>query len=484
MKKILILMIAAIWLFGCEEMPDFPNYKYTSVYFPLQTPMRTLVLGDYTSDNSLDNNLQFNIGVALGGLRANDNDEWVRFEIDYSMVDGFVFSNGDTLEALPTKYYTTSPASGEKILIKKGSLEGKVLVSLTPEFLNNPGALKNKYVIPVKIIEASSGIDTILQGKPVVSNPNPMVASDWEIAPKNYTVFGIKYVNEYHGNYLLRGKDVIKNPAGDVLDQIVYRTKFVENNEIKKIETFGAKQVLYSGPIRKSDVSLSNFSIDMAFTDATNCTLTNIPGTVIPISGTGKYVKDGGEFGGLKHDAIFLNYTIDEKIPDIVIPGVPFMVDAFDDLVSHPGDKFFHHTRFDADLKTSLRTEAIGAIIELTFEGSEIAFTTYKHTKCGMLEVYIDDMDTPVQVIDNYGDGGMYEAFRQGGLSETTHTIRLVNSAKHNPKSAGYLQIWDFFMVTPHTVTIAGGRFLHNVNDTLVFRDKGIVFETFGLKKK
>lgn len=313
MRKLLIFIVAVIGIFGCTKNPDFPDYKYTSVYFPLQTPMRTLILGEYTSANTLDNKLQFNMGVAIGGRRENYQNEWVRFEIKESIIDGFVFSNGDTLKALPSNYYATSPASGEKVVIPAGSMEGKILVSLTQDFLSDPNAFKNRYVIPLIITEKSAGIDTVLQGSPAVQNPNLLVAANWNIAPKNYTVFGIKFVNEYHGNYLHYGIDYQLDATENRLstpDPVKYSTYFVEQNVIWKLSTAG-RNVLETSGVANST------SAKMKLTINSNNTV-----AIAPVSGTkvvdgtlssGKFVKGGGKWGGKNYDAIILNYKYSES---------------------------------------------------------------------------------------------------------------------------------------------------------------------------
>lgn len=247
MKKIFIFLLAAIGIVACEKNPDFPDYKYTSVYFPLQTPMRTLILGEYTSDNSLDNKYQFNMGVAIGGLRENKNDEWVKYEVNESLINNYVFSDGSILQALPQKYYTTSPAIGEKVLIPKGSMEGKILVTLTPEFFSDPDASKRKYVIPVVITDKSEGIDTVLQGLPLALNPDLIKAADWSTLPKNYTLFGIKFVNEFHGNYLHFGADYFLDANGKRVASktpVKYSNYFIEKNEIWAMTTAGRFDVL------------------------------------------------------------------------------------------------------------------------------------------------------------------------------------------------------------------------------------------------
>src|SRR5690606_27897087 len=92
--------------------------------------------------------------------------------------------------------------------IPKGKFFGEIEVQLTDAFLDDPKAFLTRYVIPVRI--TSSTADSVLSGKPAVSeNPDPRVSGDWDIVPKDFTLFGIKFVNPYHGKYLHRGKSVI-----------------------------------------------------------------------------------------------------------------------------------------------------------------------------------------------------------------------------------------------------------------------------------
>ena len=44
----------------------------------------------------------------------------------------------------------------------------------------------------------------LLTGEPAegVTNPISIKADDWQTLPKDYTLFGIKYMNKYQGIYL------------------------------------------------------------------------------------------------------------------------------------------------------------------------------------------------------------------------------------------------------------------------------------------
>src|SRR5690606_15791456 len=106
--------------FSCKDDElRFDDYDYTTVYFPYQYPVRTLVLGDYIFDNSNDNNLKFKISARVGGLYKNNVDFDVKYQIDESLVknlitnendwDGKNESSSDTLSILPSHYYSIEP---------------------------------------------------------------------------------------------------------------------------------------------------------------------------------------------------------------------------------------------------------------------------------------------------------------------------------------------------------------------------------------
>ena len=46
--------------------------------------------------------------------------------------------------------------------------------------------------------------DSILSGTPLVDNPKRGVSADWDIQPKDYVLYAVKYINPYDANYLRR----------------------------------------------------------------------------------------------------------------------------------------------------------------------------------------------------------------------------------------------------------------------------------------
>lgn len=205
MKKILAFLSAAVLLSACHNKPfDYEDFDYQTVCFPFQYPVRTLSLGNDVLDNSLDRAHKFNIGVVLGGVYIyNDVSRRVYYEVDESLVsDNLYNQNDEKIRVLPSRYYKLS--TDGSVEIPEGKLNGLITVKLADEFFDDPDAHKGVYVIPMRITQADR-VDSILSGRAAMANPDLHEAAHWEITPKNYTLFGVKYVNPYHGKWLRRG---------------------------------------------------------------------------------------------------------------------------------------------------------------------------------------------------------------------------------------------------------------------------------------
>lgn len=104
MKRILItgLIILALGMFSCENQEvSFPGFDYTTTYFPYQYPFRTLILGDYITDNTNDNLLKFLITANMGGVYENTKNITVNFVIDPSLTDSMYNSVAPKKRILP-----------------------------------------------------------------------------------------------------------------------------------------------------------------------------------------------------------------------------------------------------------------------------------------------------------------------------------------------------------------------------------------------
>lgn len=308
MKKILVILTLVTGLIACENQKnEFPDFDYTTGYFPYQYPVRTLVLGDYIYDNTNDNNHKFLISAAFGGVYENNQDREFKIEVTENLCDNVLFkSTNDTIHLLPPAYYTLS--SSDKLIIPAGKVNGSIEVQLTDAFFDDPLAIKLGYVIPIRIVSVTN-IDSVLRGKTNKLNPDPRVNADWDILPKDFTMFAINYINPYHGMYLHRGTNVVKNASATILETNVYHTKYIVDNEVWSMVTTGKNQVTVQGSAHSALIP-GVLKMNLTFSDNGSCTITQAVGSTFTITGSGKFTSDADEWGNEKRDAIHINYQL------------------------------------------------------------------------------------------------------------------------------------------------------------------------------
>lgn len=307
MKQLLLYMLVFAGLVSCENFEtDHEDYKYTSGFFPYQYPVRTLVLGDYIYDNSNDNAHKFVISAAMGGVYENDRDREFQIGVDESLCNNLLFTaGGGEVKPLPSAWYTLS--SAEKIVIPAGKTNGGVEVQLTDAFFNDPLATTLGYVVPIRLT-GSADVDTILSGSPLNPDPNPVNAADWTVLPKNYTLFAVKYINEFHGTYFHYGSSSVKDASGAEVESTTYSEKYVENNSTAKLVTTARYQVSVNVTLQSA---VMTGSIDLLLTFSGNtCTVTAAPGSAYTVSGTGEFKTKAYNWGNKDRDGIMLSYTV------------------------------------------------------------------------------------------------------------------------------------------------------------------------------
>lgn len=310
--KLLILFAFVLGVIACENQDiDFDDYGTTAVYFPYQTPARCLILGDYDLGfNDNDNNHKFEIGVTMTGVYENNEDRKVYYRVAPELLDSIA-----NVQALPTSYYSIEEES--PISIPVGSIKGRIPVQLTEDFFDDTlsfaGVNEVHYVIPL-IITDIEGLDTLLTGVPVVDNPSRVNPDDWEIQPKDYTLYGIKFMNKYQGIYLRRGVDEMTNAAGETVSS-VYHAEYVVRDELVTVTTTGKDNVELSNIVRRGELSSpGNVNIELAFNDDGDCTVSSFDADPYNVSGTGKFVEDGDEWGGEPRDVIYLSYNYTDTV--------------------------------------------------------------------------------------------------------------------------------------------------------------------------
>lgn len=336
--KFLILFAFAIGLVSCENQEnEFDDFGSTTVYFPFQTPARGLILGDYDLGfNDNDNNGRFEIGVSMSGVYTNEMNRKVYFEVDPSIIDATELGATDVnVQVLPEAYYTIEQES--PVTIPSGDTKGRIPVQLTDAFFDDPLSIAGKdtvnYVIPLKITMFED-LDSLLTGVVAegITDPKRVVDTDWEIEPKDYTLYGIKFFNEYHGIYLRRGEDkivgtseVVKvyhngNPTEtdtqNIDDSTIYRDENVVGDEVTPVFTEARYANTSVTTIKRGDALPNGGILELllTFDDNNDITVENADeNSTIVVTGTGKYVEDGDEWGGKKRNVIYLEYGYQDQ---------------------------------------------------------------------------------------------------------------------------------------------------------------------------
>ena len=313
MKRLfLISFISIAVLSACNKDWKFPDYKYSSVYFAYQSPIRTLVLGEDVFDNTLDNQHKFLIMATMGGVYENTKDITLTLALDNSLTQRLKFdpnNGGGDVVAMPGNYYTLP--QNLKITIPSGKIMGGLEVQLTDAFFADPLAMKNTYVIPLKITSVINA-DSILRGTSSKTSPDPRQAGDWGVSPKDFVLYAVKYVNPYHGAYLRRGTDLVTGNSGNTaLDtSVIYHNTFVEKDEVVSLFTKSLTQDTISLNAKNRGNLNVPFRLVLNFDNSGKCTVAAPATASYTVSGNGQFVKKGDMWGNEKRDVLHLKYQI------------------------------------------------------------------------------------------------------------------------------------------------------------------------------
>lgn len=313
MKKLIFISLIILTLItSCHNQDwEFEDYDYTTVYFAYQTPVRTILLGEDIYDNSLDNEHKCKIMATMGGVYENSVNRILDVTVDNSLCQNLQFGSGNAVLSMPSDYY--SLPEDMEIVIPKGSRTGGIEVQLTDAFFADPDAITNTYIIPL-LIENAQNVDSILCGEPAVENPNRAIATDWGTAPKDYILYCIKYINSWDATYLRRGQDVVVSNNGDnsLNKTNIYHEDLVVSDQVVKMNTVTLGEVSLSLSTRNggSDIDIP-FEIRLNFTKDGECTISESSAGGYTVSGTGKYVNNGDEWGDKARNVVYLDYSID-----------------------------------------------------------------------------------------------------------------------------------------------------------------------------
>lgn len=320
MKINIILLLAVLFVFAACENQDweFPDYTEQAAYFPNAAPVRTVNLGDSRYDNSIDKEKAFSIGVGMGGVYENNSERIISFKYAPELINNHyaVVAGSDTLLVLPESYYTLSES--ENFVIPEGEFNGTIRVNLNDNFFNDPISITGRYVLPL-IIESDSsksddaGYISVLSGtaKEGVEDPDRLIADNWDVQPKDYTLFGVKYVNEFNGRYLHRGvKHELDGKNGNVVNTTVYSERFIEQDQITTLKT---KSLTESHVNRVANSQGAEYFMKLKFNSDKSINISQIDTITVMVDGSGSYLNAGDEgadvWGQQSRRTIFLDYN-------------------------------------------------------------------------------------------------------------------------------------------------------------------------------
>lgn len=289
---------------------DFPDYQNgVTVYFANQYPATTIILGDYPEgDNSLNLQHKCQIFATQSGAYKS-KDIKIEVAVDPSLAANLTFPDGSPVKVMPDNYYTLASNTLTK---KKDYLFGTE-VSLSDAFFADPEAIKNTYVIPLRMVK-QTGADHILTGTPVGSDANPARtdAGAWDIQPKDFVLYCVKYVNPWDASYLRRGVDKITENGKTTTQE--RKAEYVEKDEVVRLTTKSMTELVFPlSTVVPDGESVKTLTCDLILKfDGDNVTISS--GTEgMTASGTGKFVKNGekNSFGNQDRDGLYLDYTVD-----------------------------------------------------------------------------------------------------------------------------------------------------------------------------
>lgn len=317
MNKSLIAIMsgaaAVLGLASCQNQEQvFPDFDYQTIYFATQAPVQSITLGeDGEYDVTWDNEHRFVIYATMGGVNSNKKNRWADYVIDNSLVEGIEFADGTPVKALPSTHYqiTSDP---NRIFINKGNVMGGIDIKLTDAFFADPEAVNVCYVIPVRLTQGS---DSILSGELKEGfEANILDASVWDVQPRNFTLYGIKYKNQWHGTWLSRGevtKDGVttkhEDPQGWWEKEEVHYLTSKSLNSCHYVQTNAVSITNADGTIGEA-----NPEVDVILNIANDGTIsfsTETEGATVTGSGKYTYHGAGNAWGALERDKMELEFT-------------------------------------------------------------------------------------------------------------------------------------------------------------------------------
>lgn len=294
------------------EFPD--NDGGTTVYFPYQYPVRTIVLGDDEYDTALDHAHKCIIKSTFGGSYNGSNGS-VQVQVDKTLCNNLTFSDGTPVKVMPDNYYTLSGNT----MNFNGTMNGDIEVSLSDAFFADADATKATYVIPL-VMTSQTGFGKINNGTWTDNDGTVKTGADagapwrlnsamWNDVPMDYVLYCVKFQNKYAGSWVIAYNRELHSPAGTQNYDFIPET--VEKRTPVDFTTQTLNSVSYNVQFQFGAV-VKEATLVLTFDNTENCVITTTtPG--ITVTGTGNYADDGAKqaWNQKDRDMIDIEYTID-----------------------------------------------------------------------------------------------------------------------------------------------------------------------------
>src|SRR5690606_19488631 len=129
------------------------------------------------------------------------------------------------------------------------------------------------------------------------------------LSTKDFVLYTLKFIKQWHGNYLRRGAKIM---TGDVVRNVTRYAAYVENDELNKLNTRSLHSTNF--PVQFKDAEGGNIcscTLLVDFDEEGKCTIsTNTTGYTA--TGTASFVTKGekNSWGNKDRDALYLDYQV------------------------------------------------------------------------------------------------------------------------------------------------------------------------------
>ena len=303
-SKIAALAAVSMAFVACENQDnDFPDYEGgVSVYFPYQSPVRTLVLGTDEGDTSNDKAHKCYISATMGGAYSGRN-IYVKCKVDESLVKN-ITANEHAVKLMPSDYYTLP--NGTDIAFN-GNMTGSIEVQLTDAFFADPLSAQETYIIPI-VMESQTGADRIITGsydsEILTTTPARTDADSWTVLPQDYVLWCVNYKCKYDAYFSRVGTYCLNNLVAtqkQIPDESEAKWNggfdpFTDGEECNTV-TKSLNSVTYAvNRTLTSNTDTVTIAADLLLTFDANdaCTVTSLTDGV-SATGSGKYTLNGAK---------------------------------------------------------------------------------------------------------------------------------------------------------------------------------------------